>query len=200
VTETVLNTKGGGIDTVESSVTYSLAARANVDHLALTGGNAINGTGNALNNEITGNGNNNRLDGGAGNDTLVAGDGADTLLGGLGNDLLDGGDGTDRMTGGAGVDTFDFNLTSELGDVITDFKKGLGGDLLDISNLLDAVLYAGSDIFGDGIVSFGYSGTTTNILFDADGTGSGSTATTLASLLNVHLTSADSASFIVETI
>jgi Ca2+-binding RTX toxin-like protein len=94
VTETVLNTKGGGIDTVESSVTYSLAARANVDHLVLTGGNAINGTGNALNNEITGNDFANRLDGGAGNDRLVGNDGKDTgdiisgFVKGAGGDIL----------------------------------------------------------------------------------------------------------------
>ncbi|HEV8392350.1 MAG TPA: M10 family metallopeptidase [Dongiaceae bacterium] len=214
VTETILNTKGGGIDTVESTVTYSLAAHANVDHLILTGGANINGTGNALNNEITGNsgantlnggtgndvmagGNgNDALNGGSGNDTLDGGNDNDTLIGGAGNDLLTGDDGNDKMTGGTGNDVFDFNLKSELGDVdtITDFKKG--ADLLDISDLLDDALYAGSDIFADQIVSFTYNGTTTNVLFDADGAG-GSSATALASLLNVHLTNLDGASFIV---
>jgi hypothetical protein len=47
-------------------------------------------------------------------------------------------------------------------------------------------------------VSFTYNGTTTNVLFDADGSAGGvSSATSLASLLNVHLTSADTTSFIV---
>jgi Ca2+-binding RTX toxin-like protein len=197
VTESLANGKGGGIDTVESQVTYSLASHANVDHLILTGGNAINGTGNALDNHITGNSNVNTLNGGSGNDTLIGGDGNDVLLGGVGNDFLQAGDGSDKMTGGAGNDIFDFNLVSELGnlDFITDFKKG--ADLLDIHDLLSNASYAGSDIFGDGIVSFTYSGTTTNVLFDADGTLGGGSTTALASLLNVNLTSADTTSFIV---
>ena len=179
VTETILNGKGGGIDTVESSVTYSLAVRANVDHLILTGIANSNGTGNALNNEITGNLGNN------------------LLIGGTGNDILTGGDGNDKLTGGTGNDIFNFNLVSELGDldIITDFKKTL--DRIDIAGLLDDALYAGSDIFGDGIVTFTYDKTTTNIWFDSDGTAGGGAASSLASLLNVNLTSADSSSFIV---
>jgi Ca2+-binding RTX toxin-like protein len=179
VTETLLNGKNGGIDTVESSVTYSLAVRANVDHLILTGIANSNGTGNALNNEITGNVGNN------------------LLIGGTGNDILTGGDGNDKLTGGTGNDIFNFNLVSELGDldIITDFKKTL--DRIDIAGLLDDALYAGSDIFGDGIVTFTYDKTTTNIWFDSDGTAGGGAASSLASLLNVNLTSADSSSFIV---
>ena len=97
VTESITNALGGGIDTVESSITWSLATLANVDHLTLTGKADINGTGNALDNTITGNDGNNQLDGGAGNDTL---------LGGLGNDKLTGGLGIDAMMGGAGNDVY----------------------------------------------------------------------------------------------
>ncbi|HKP23644.1 MAG TPA: type I secretion C-terminal target domain-containing protein, partial [Dongiaceae bacterium] len=179
VTEAIDNGKGGSIDTAESSITYSLAARVNVDHLILTGSGNSNGTGNALNNEITGNAGNNLLTGGTGNDTLAGGDGADKLTGGTGNDV------------------FDFNLVGELGDldIITDFKKGL--DRIDISNLLEEVLYAGSDVFGDGVVAFTYDKTTTNIWFDADGSAGVGAGSSLASVLNANLTSADSASFIV---
>jgi len=73
-----------GIDTVQSSITYTLTA--NVENLTLTGTAALNGTGNELDNVITGNSGNNILYGLAGNDTLNGGAGADTMYGGAGND------------------------------------------------------------------------------------------------------------------
>ena len=106
VTESIANAKGGGIDTVESSVGFTLATRVNVDNLILTGSGNIAGTGNALANYLEGNVGNNRLDGAAGNDIVVGGVGNDTVLGGLGNDILFGGKGADTLTGGAGRDLF----------------------------------------------------------------------------------------------
>ncbi|MGB3421177.1 MAG: lectin-like protein, partial [Dolichospermum sp.] len=64
-TDTITENASGGTDTIQSSVTYTIAALANVENLTLTG-TAINGTGNAGNNVITGNGANNTLNGGAG--------------------------------------------------------------------------------------------------------------------------------------
>ncbi|MDQ7251665.1 calcium-binding protein, partial [Dongia sedimenti] len=74
-----------GTDLVQSSVTITLLA--NVENLTLTGGAAINGTGNGSDNVIAGNTAVNTLTGGAGNDTLDGGGGADTLIGGTGNDI-----------------------------------------------------------------------------------------------------------------
>ncbi|WP_028082760.1 lectin-like protein, partial [Dolichospermum circinale] len=64
-TDTITENASGGTDTIQSSVTYTIAALANVENLTLTG-TAINGTGNAGNNVITGNSANNILNGGAG--------------------------------------------------------------------------------------------------------------------------------------
>jgi len=215
VTEAILNGKGGGIDTVESLVTYSLAAHANVDHLILTGSANSNGTGNALNNEITGNTGNNVLIGGTGNDTVTGGDGNDkldgaagndvldggnandTLIGGAGIDLLNGGEGIDRLTGGTSRDTFDYDLLSHAGDTITDFVKGAAGDILDLFDLLDS-FGDPADPFADGFLAFVHSGANTLVQVDADGGMNG--ATTLVTLLNVHLNESDTANYVVETV
>jgi Ca2+-binding RTX toxin-like protein len=71
----------GGIDTVQASVSYTLAAGSNIEYLTLLG-TAWSATGNELNNLLTGNASNNVLTGGVG---------YDTLNGGLGRDVLDGG-------------------------------------------------------------------------------------------------------------
>ena len=104
-----------GIDTVQSSITWTLnnTNGNNIENLTLTGTSLINGTGNALNNVLTGNSVNNSLTGGAGNDTLDGGAGTDTMVGGTGNDIYVVAQTTDVTTENAneGIDTVQSLIT-----------------------------------------------------------------------------------------
>ncbi|MDP1942789.1 immunoglobulin-like domain-containing protein [Rhodoferax sp.] len=62
--------------------------------------------------------------------------GPDTLTGTGANDVLIGGGGDDTLTGGLGADTFKWNLNETGSDKITDFNLGIGGDVLDLKDLL----------------------------------------------------------------
>ncbi len=82
--DTVTEGASAGTDQVISSVTFTLTA--NIENLALGGGSAITGYGNALGNVITGNGAANTLYGFDGNDLLNGSGGADSMFGGNGDD------------------------------------------------------------------------------------------------------------------
>jgi Ca2+-binding RTX toxin-like protein len=121
----------GGLDTIETSVTFTMSAY--VENVVLTGSGNINSTGNGSFNLMTGNTGNNSMSGSSGNDTINGGDGNDTLYGGNeddslyggeGNDLLHGEDGTDQMFGGAGNDTM---------------TGGAGGDTFDGGDGVDTI-------------------------------------------------------------
>jgi Ca2+-binding RTX toxin-like protein len=76
--DVVLEGNGQGTDLVQASVSFALGS--NIENLTLTGGAAIDATGNSLNNQLTGNGVANVLDGGLGADTLSGGGGNDTYV------------------------------------------------------------------------------------------------------------------------
>jgi len=140
--DVITEVDGQGLDTVESSVNWTLGA--NLENLTLTA-TAANGTGNALSNTMTGNASNNNfsaldgedfvygnggadtIDGGNGNDLIYGDDtantlnGADSLLGGAGDDTLYGGQGNDTINGGANNDVLD-------GGAGTDSLTGGTGD------------------------------------------------------------------------
>jgi len=117
VGDTVAEATNAGIDTVISSVSYSLAA--NVENLILSGSGAINGTGNADANVLVGNTGNNTLSAGAGNDVLAGGLGNDSLDGGAGDDLYlyNQGEGRDIITDVSGTDTLRFGAGMTLDSV-----------------------------------------------------------------------------------
>jgi trimeric autotransporter adhesin len=124
-----------GIDTVQSSITYSLLDTdgvglngGNIENLTLTGADNINATGNVFNNILIGNAGANILDGLVGNDSLNGGDGSDTLYGGGGLDTLDGGAGADSLNGGDGADTY---LVDDSADIVTE-DNGLAAGGIDL--------------------------------------------------------------------
>jgi Ca2+-binding RTX toxin-like protein len=100
--DVVIEDPNGGTDTVESSITFSLAKHSIIEKLVLTGGANIHGTGNLKANVISGNSGNNKLDGGT--DSAI-----DTLIGGAGNDTYTLRDNLDVVVEavGGGTDTIE---------------------------------------------------------------------------------------------
>jgi Ca2+-binding RTX toxin-like protein len=152
--DTVAENAGEGSDTVESDLSYTLGEH--LENLKLTGGAALNGTGNAADNVLTGNAGNNVLEGGAGNDTLIGGAGADTLVGGIGDDTYVA-DPADTVTEQAneGFDTVQTGFTYTLAAHIEVLRlsgtgavagTGNAGDNLVIGNDSNNVLKGGAGI------------------------------------------------------
>ncbi|HTU11937.1 MAG TPA: calcium-binding protein, partial [Allosphingosinicella sp.] len=103
----VFEVAGGGNDRVYASVSFTLAADAEVETLSTTlhaGTDAINLTGGATANTMFGNAGANELSGMGGNDLLDGKEGNDKLFGGAGDDILYGRDGDDWLLSGPGVD------------------------------------------------------------------------------------------------
>ncbi|NNF97756.1 MAG: type I secretion C-terminal target domain-containing protein [Desulfobacteraceae bacterium] len=115
------------------------------------------------------------LDGGQGNDTLTGGTGNDILVGGEGNDILVGGEGDDILAGGIGSDTYEWNAGDQgtVGnpaiDTIENFDNGLGGDILDLRDLLQGEEEISNPLTD--YLNFTSDGIDTTIHIDHDGSG-----------------------------
>ena len=164
----VVEYAGQGVDTVYSTITYTLAAYA--DNLVLSGAGATTGTGNELNNVMSGNSGDNVLRGLAGNDTLsgLGGDdaidgglGSDTMYGGLGNDIFVVDSSGDRVveTVGQGTDTvyssISYTLGANLENLVlsgTAATNGTGNDMKNVmkGNAANNVLRGGA---GNDVIS-----------------------------------------------
>lgn len=97
-----------------------------------------------------------------------------TLTGGAGNDTLNAGQGPDTLRGAGGADAFVYaNLPWNAGHAV-DFT--VGTDRLDLSNLLRASGYTGSNPIADGYVTLDIvGGVSTRVFYDTDGRASGNT-------------------------
>jgi Ca2+-binding RTX toxin-like protein len=144
----------GGDDTVQTAFSYSLPG--NVEHLILTGSEAIDGSGNGLANTLIGNAGNNVLEGHGGNDTLTGGQGSDRIV-------------------------FAETLGSENVDTITDFEFGV--DVIELNPsafgallpLADGVLPTSNFVVGSAALESNdyiiYDDTVGALYYDADGSG-----------------------------
>lgn len=117
------------------------------------------------------------LEGKGGNDILNAGAGDDILIGGLGDDTL---------TGGSGKDMYVWQSGESGTDTVIGFTKGIGGDVLNLADLLQGE-HATAGSLG-GYLSFNYTGGNTVITIDTNGATTGGNAQTIV-LQGVDLTS-----------
>jgi Ca2+-binding RTX toxin-like protein len=129
---TITELTGEGIDTVQSSTTYTLGT--NLENLTLTGSFTIDGTGNALDNVLTGNSSTNTLSGLGGNDTYIINNFGDVV-----NEAANAG--TDLI-----ISSVNYTLSANVENLTLSGSIGLTGN----GNTLDNVITGttGNDVLG----------------------------------------------------
>ena len=129
--DTIIENIDEGFDTVNASISYTLAD--NVENLTLTGTTAIDGTGNALDNYITGNSGSNIIDGAVG---------ADTMAGGTGNDSYYVDDSGDVVieTASAGTDTVYSSISYTLATNVENLALIGNNDINATGNTLNNII------------------------------------------------------------
>ena len=167
VGDVIVEEAGGGNDSVNANISWSIESNTNIENLFLFNA-AISGTGNSVANGIVGNEQNN---------------------------IIDGKGGHDDIRGGAGDDTFVLASDSSSSDTIRDF--GYGNDVFQISGAefglsagaLDPMHWSTGSA-PDAATGQFYMGAHSVLYWDADGTGSGA-AEALAYLPGAHLDASD---------
>jgi len=174
---------GAGSDTLDGGAGDDLVDGSSGDDVVL------GGAGDDL---VFGGSGDDRLEGGDGDDVLTGGSGNDVIFGDAGDDRLIGGSGDDSLIGGDGIDIFALESGDEgtdlnpAVDTIADFTLGMGGDVLDLSDMLvDEEIGPLVDY-----MSFNYNGGTgdTTISIDIDGSSGGSGTVQEIVLSGVDLT------------
>ena len=164
--ELVAESLNGGIDLIQTAMSYGLTS--NFENLTLLGTGNFNGTGNGLSNIIRGNSGANRLNGGIGIDTLIGGAGNDTYITNGGDKITEAANGgTDLVQSsashklGANVENLTLTGTSLINGTGNDLNNLIQGNVA--ANLLNGGL--GNDKLVGGI------GTDAFIFSTALGTG-----------------------------
>jgi Ca2+-binding RTX toxin-like protein len=155
--DTVIERVNEGSDTVVSSVDFTIADKPDLEHITLTGTQALKATGNASNNRLIGNSADNLIDGGAGNDYIDGGSGVDTMIGGSGNDsyIVDNvGDVVTELANG-GTDTVNSSANYTLADKVDVENLNLTGnsDIRGLGNSANNIISGNSGrnlLIGDG--------------------------------------------------
>lgn len=178
--ESLSLTGNSGLDAAGNNLDNGLVGDASANIMLGKGGDDML-AGNGGDDFLDGGAGRNRLDGGGGNDTLLGGSLRDTLSGGAGDDWIEGRGGNDLVGGGAGSDLFVFAAPSAANVTrITDFAAGdtvavhgsdfgLPAGLLGSDRLVD-----GGPTLAQGQFVYKASGLGGSLIWDADGTGSGS--------------------------
>jgi Ca2+-binding RTX toxin-like protein len=132
----------------------------------------------------------------AGDDDLRGGDGADTLKGGAGNDFFISGFGDDVIFGEASADliligTTDPNdLLLHGNDKINGFQSGT--DIIQVGELLLGFgVNSIEDAFNGGYLKLTSAGADTLVQFDKDGSGGGTAALTVATVVGATIVQGD---------
>lgn len=125
INDAVNEAGGSGMDTVNSTVSFTLSTA--LENLTLAGTGVIDGVGNINANILIGNSANNTLLGLGGNDNINAGAGNDSITGGVGKDTIITGTGNDTVFLAAGIADSVATASSIAGvDLYSDLQLAFG--------------------------------------------------------------------------